>query len=196
MGLFINLSVLALFCAAFGHRIRVPSEEVNYQLIKSGAEKDRPLNVTLISVGDRYVVFNISGSDTVGGLPVSQLFINYTTNGPTVDVRSEVVSTAKLNGDMHQTIKIIDLAPGLHYDMQFFAENSKKELGPPSRMMSVLTLPPTPDITVLHPSLQKLKVIWGERMSHSEDYFLLTVEKVGVSHFHLVIRIPTIFFLS
>ena len=143
-------------------------------------DKDQPLNVEIIQIGDRFVNLNITGSDTVAGQPIERLVVNYTFGDGKADVKTQVLSTANANGKFEELIKLEDLLPGRLYKLQFSAENSKKQVGPPSRWIPVLLLPPSPDITVDHISLQQLRVEWRESKSQSEDYYLLTVEKVGV----------------
>lgn len=143
---------------------------------------DLPLNVTVTDIGDNYAVFNITGADTVGGLPVVDLNVEYTIGNQSVATQVKTVFLSSSDGSamLQELVKITDLKAGLNYHFKFSAENAKKETGPPSRDVSVLLLPPTPDITVEHPQTNKLVVKWGENRAKSEDYFLLTVEKVGV----------------
>lgn len=158
-------------------RLLWKQQQLNYA---KNDRKDRPLDVEVTDIGDRYVTLNITGSDTVDGLPVQQLVVNYTLNGPTGEVQTKTLSTVAADGRLEQLITLEDLLPGRLYKLQFSAENSRKQVGPPSAWVPVLLLPPTPDITVDHISLGQLRVKWEETKSQSEDYYLLTVEKVGV----------------
>jgi hypothetical protein len=144
---------------------------------------DQPLMVSVIKIRDNYVVFNIIGSNTVDGSPVVDLYVKYSIDGISNELKLKPVFKyfSDVSGKLQETVKIPNLEPGRNYHFQFSAVNAMKQMGPPSKDVSVLLLPPTPDISIEHPRQNKLIVKWGENKAKTEDYFLLTVEKVGVS---------------
>jgi hypothetical protein len=144
---------------------------------------DQPLMVSVINIGDNYAVFNITGSNTVDGSPVVDLNVKYSIDGISneLDLKPVFKYYSDVSGKLQETVKIPDLEPGRNYHFQFSAVNAMKQMGPPSKDVSVLLLPPTPDISIEHPRENNLIVKWGKNKAKTEDYFLLTVEKVGVS---------------
>jgi len=140
---------------------------------------DQPLMVSVINIGDNYAVFNITGSNTVDGLPVVDLNVKYSIDGISNELNLKPVFKyySDVSGKLQETVKIPDLEPGRNYHFQFSAVNAMKQMGPPSKDVSVLLLPPTPDISIEHPLENKLIVKWGENKAKTEDYFMLTVEK-------------------
>ena len=186
MSLIFKLTFVALFCAVIGRQryqgISEPQTAFG-KPVHLEVQKDVPLTIRLLNVGDRSAVFNITGNDTVGGLPIVDLFVNYSVDGLTTELKTQQISSSDAKGTWSKVIQVNGFNPGQQYEIQFAGENAKHQKGPISRDVTVLLLPPTPDITVLHPSQQKLKVIWGEKRSKSKDYYLLTVEKVGAFTF-------------
>jgi len=138
--------------------------------------------VAVTQIGENYVVFNITGSNTVDGLPVVDLNVKYSIDGQNheMEVKNLFQNFSGKSQKLQEMVKIPDLRPGHNYYFQFMAVNSEKGMGPPSRNVSVLLLPPTPDISIEHPQLKKLVVRWGQNRAKTEDYFLLTVEKVNL----------------
>ncbi len=144
---------------------------------------DQPLMVSVVKIGDNYIVFNITGSDTVGGSPVVDLNVKWSIDGISNELKLKPVFKyfSDVSGKLQETVKIPNLEPGRNYHFQFSAVNAMKQMGPWSKDVSVLLLPPTPNVSIEHPSENKLIVKWGQNKVKTEDYFLLTVEKVGVS---------------
>lgn len=143
-------------------------------------DSEAPLNVTVTEIGTNYSIFNITGSSTLYGLPVVDISINYSVDPNSVKSVNSNVNTfyESGNGTFQQMVKIVDLMAGHKYHFHFAAVNSKKQVGPPSKDVAVLLRPDTPDISIQHPQKTKIIVLWGESQIKSEDFFLLTVEKV------------------
>lgn len=157
----LTLSIVWLFCAISWARDMPPIVKVNY-------------------IGTNFVVFNVSGANTVDNLPVKMINVNYTqvasvkSLNSTVNIEKHILQY-KLSFD--RVINITNLSSGTSYQFQFNVINTKNEQGP-SDFLEVLLKPQTPDFSITHFGSNTLQLFWGYPDEKYIDYFLLTVEKV------------------
>ena len=142
------------------------------------SSKDLPPMVKIYKIGAEYVVFDVSGANTLDGLPVKSINVNYTqipANSSVNTHPSVTVVHSRLGFD--RFVNVTNLNAGASYQFQFYVSNTKNEQGPSSQIQ-VLLKPQTPDFSITHHSANTIRLFWGYPNEKQIDYFLLTVEKV------------------
>jgi len=135
-------------------------------LLVGAYAKDMPPVVKILEIGAEYVVFDVSGDNSVDGLPVKSIRVNYTRISFSADSsqihHSEVNSLVALGKSrasrqasqalevgFDRVVNITNLNAGVTYRFQFDVVNTKDEHGP-IQELEVLLKPETPDFSITH----------------------------------------------
>ena len=183
--LLFTLAALGLFASCLGFAAATILEQPLPTLVNDQKNDSAPM-VMVHWIGADFVIFEVAGVDTFHHLPVKSIHVNYSQVPsarsslwePSSNSPSQQIHHAK-KFTFDRMVNITGLNAGVSYAFEFYLTNTAGE-ATPSRMVTVLLKPQTPDFSITHQSAGTIRLFWGYPDEKMIDYFLLTVEKVCV----------------